>query len=59
MDYHGSKSKCGKTFVRKDLKERHIKRHYELTNLEKESDGINNKALKKEKEALVAILALH
>ena len=25
----------------------------------KESDGINNKALKKEKEALVAILALH
>ncbi|KGT69726.1 hypothetical protein MEK_03088 [Candida albicans 12C] len=49
MDYHGSKSKCGKTFVRKDLKERHIKRHYELTNLEKESDGINNKALKKRK----------
>ena len=49
IDYHGSKSKCGKTFVRKDLKERHIRRHHELANLAKKSEGINNKALKKRK----------
>lgn len=31
-DYGGNKRKCGKTFVRKDLKERHAKRHLELAN---------------------------
>ena len=28
----GGTTKCGKTFVRKDLKERHVRRHYELMN---------------------------
>lgn len=28
-DYEGNKRKCGKTFVRRDLKERHSKRHLE------------------------------
>lgn len=30
-DYGGNKRKCGKTFVRKDLKERHAKRHQEIS----------------------------
>ncbi|RCK64702.1 hypothetical protein Cantr_00297 [Candida viswanathii] len=34
IDYHGNKTKCGKKFVRKDLKDRHIKRHYEVLNME-------------------------
>lgn len=34
IDYHGNKTKCGKKFVRKDLKDRHIKRHYELLNMD-------------------------
>lgn len=31
--FGGSKHKCGKTFVRKDLKERHVRRHAELLGL--------------------------
>ncbi|KAI5967833.1 uncharacterized protein KGF55_000065 [Candida pseudojiufengensis] len=34
---NGESTKCGKTFVRKDLKERHIKRHYEI--IESETNG--------------------
>ncbi|CUM65013.1 uncharacterized protein PRCAT00002632001 [Priceomyces carsonii] len=29
IDEFGSRRKCGKTFVRKDLRDRHIKRHFE------------------------------
>ncbi|KAK6465763.1 C2H2 zinc finger protein [Scheffersomyces coipomensis] len=29
-DYSGNKKLCGKTFVRRDLKERHIRRHLEI-----------------------------
>ncbi|KAI5952629.1 hypothetical protein KGF54_003496 [Candida jiufengensis] len=53
---NGESTKCGKTFVRKDLKERHIKRHYEL--MESDSNGviknniITNK--RKRKQSLVS-----
>ncbi|CAI5758267.1 unnamed protein product [Candida verbasci] len=40
IDYNGKKIQCGKTFVRKDLKERHIKRHYELMNNQKPKESI-------------------
>lgn len=39
IDYHGRKTKCGKKFVRKDLKDRHIRRHYELLNTENSNNS--------------------
>ncbi|KAL6453044.1 klf1 Zinc finger protein klf1 [Candida maltosa Xu316] len=53
IDYHGSQTKCGKSFVRKDLKERHIKRHYELLKLDSETGNNNNKpTTRKRKESV-------
>ncbi|KAI5949465.1 hypothetical protein KGF57_004675 [Candida theae] len=44
IESNGEMQHCGKRFVRKDLKERHVKRHYELQELEassKSSHGIH------------------
>lgn len=38
-DHKGDKKKCGKTFVRKDLQERHLKRHAFLQNSEVPEEG--------------------
>lgn len=38
-DHNGVKKNCGKTFVRKDLQDRHLKRHVFLQNSEVPDDG--------------------